>query len=54
LYVLIFLGGAGASLILSKLITPATRVSKPAAPESTPQVRQAALQALLLKAEKKK
>jgi hypothetical protein len=53
-YVLIFLSGAAASLILSKLITPATRVSRPADPENTPQVRQAALQALLLKAEKKK
>jgi hypothetical protein len=41
-------------LFLSKLITPATPVSRPAAPENTVEGRQAALQALLLKAEKKK
>jgi len=54
LYFLIFLSGAAVSLILSKLMTPATRGARPAAPENPPQVRQAALQALLIKAEKKK
>ena len=53
LYVLIFLAGAGASLILSKLLRPATPPG-PAVRENTSEVRQAALEALLLKAEKKK
>jgi hypothetical protein len=53
-YALLVLGGAVSSLILSKLLTPAMRVSRPPLVENTPEMRQAALQTLLLKAEKKK
>ncbi len=53
-YALLVLSGAIGSLILSKLLTPATRVSRPPLQENTPQMRQTALQELLLKAEKKK
>jgi hypothetical protein len=53
-YALLILSGAIASLILSKLLAPATRVSRPPERENTAEARQAALQALLLKTEKKK
>jgi hypothetical protein len=54
LYFLIFLSGAAASLIVSKLLSPAAQVPRPPVHEKPPQIRQAALETLLLKAEKKK
>jgi hypothetical protein len=51
-YALLVLSGAIGSLILSKLLIPAMRVSRPPVHENTPEGRQAALQALLLKNEK--
>jgi hypothetical protein len=53
-YALLVLGGGVSSLILSKLLSPAQRVSRPLIRENTAEMRQAALQSLLLKAEKKK
>jgi hypothetical protein len=53
-YALLILSGAVSSLILSKLLAPAMRVPKPPVGENTPEMRQAALQTLLLKAEKRK
>jgi hypothetical protein len=53
-YAFLVLSGAVSSLILSKLLTPALRVSRPRLRDNTPELRQAALQSLLLKAEKKK
>lgn len=53
-YALLVLSGALASLVLSKLLTPAVRVSTPPVRENATEARQAALRALLLKAEKKK
>jgi len=53
-YALLVLSGAVASSILSKLLAPVMRGSRPPVHENTPEVRQAALQALLLKNERKK
>src|SRR5262249_41078636 len=52
-YALLVLSGAAGSFILSKLLPPAMHPS-PSVRENTPETRKAALQALLLKAEKKK
>jgi hypothetical protein len=52
-YALLVLSGAVGSSILSKVFG-ATMRSRPALRENTPEVRQAALQALLMKAEKKR
>jgi hypothetical protein len=56
LYALLIISGAVASVILSKLVGAVRSVqfSRPSAVHNTPQVRQAALQALLLKESKKR
>jgi hypothetical protein len=53
-YSLLVLSGAVASSILSKLLAPIIRGSRPSVRENTPEERKAALQALLLKNERKK
>jgi hypothetical protein len=57
LYVLLFLSGAAATSVLSNILIPAFRKMqfwKPASPANTPETRQAALEALLLKSAKKR